>query len=85
MTVDVDVPDLPDAFINARVPVELPVGERQALLVPSSVVATRSGIDFVTVIEGGAEVARAVILGQTVGDRVEVLSGLRADDEVVVP
>lgn len=85
VTVDVDVPDLPDAFINARVPVELPVGERQALLVPSSVVATRSGIDFVTVIEGGAEVARAVILGQTVGDRVEVLSGLRADDEVVVP
>jgi len=85
VTVDVDVPDLPGAFINARVPVELPVGERRALVVPSSLVATRSGIDFVTVMERGAEVERAVMLGRMVGDRVEVLTGLRAGDEVVVP
>lgn len=85
VTVDVEVPALPGAFINARVPVALPVGERQGLLVPASAVATRSGIDFVTVIEAGAEVDRAVILGEPVGDRVEILTGLRAGDEVVVP
>lgn len=85
VTMDVDVPDLPGAFINARVPVELPVGERQALLVPASAVATRSGIDFVTVMEGGTEIERAVVLGESVGDRVEVLTGLRANDEVVLP
>jgi RND family efflux transporter MFP subunit len=85
VTVDVEVPELPGAFINARVPVELPVGERQGLLVPASAVATRSGIDFVTVMEGGAEVERAVVLGEPVGDRVEILTGLRTGDEVVVP
>lgn len=85
VTVDVEVPELPGAFINARVPVELPIGERQGLLVPASAVATRSGIDFVTVLEGGAEVERAVVLGEPVGDRVEVLTGLRAQDQVVVP
>lgn len=85
VTVDVEVPDLPGAFVNARVPVELPVGTRRGLLVPASAVATRSGIDFVTVIEAGAEVERAVIPGEPVGDRVEILTGLRTGDEVVVP
>ncbi len=85
VTADVEVADLPGAFINARLPVALPVGERQVLMVPSAAVATRSGIDFVTVVEGGAEVARAVVLGEPLGDRVEVLTGLRAGDEVVVP
>jgi RND family efflux transporter MFP subunit len=85
VTADVEVRDLPGAFINARVPVALPVGERQALLVPAAAVASRSGIDFITVVEGGAEVARAVVLGEPVGDRVEVLTGLRAGDEIVVP
>ena len=85
VTADVEVADLPGAFINARVPVELPVGEREALLVPAAAVTTRSGLDFVTVMEGGAEVARSVVLGEPVGDRVEVLTGLRAGDEVVVP
>lgn len=85
VTADVEVADLPDAFVNARIPVELPVGERLALLVPSAAVTTRSGIDFVTVVEGGAEVERAVLLGEAVGERVEILTGLAAGDTVVVP
>ena len=35
--------------------------------------------------EGGAGVARAVVLGEPVGDRVEILTGLRAGDEIVLP
>jgi len=85
VTADVEVADLPVGFVNARVPVELPVGEREAIIVPAAAVASRSGLDFVTVIENGAEVARAVVLGEPIGDRVEVLTGLRAGDEVVVP
>lgn len=85
VTADVEVANLPGAFVNARVPVSLPVGERDALLVPATAVATRSGIDFVTVMEGGAAVARAVVLGEPVGDRIEVLTGLAAGDEIVVP
>lgn len=82
---DVEVADLPDAFVNARIPVELPVGERQALLVPATAITLRSGIDFVTVVEDGAEVARAVVPGGAVGERVEVLTGLVSGDTVVVP
>ena len=85
VTADVEVADLPGAFVNARMPVALPVGEREALLVPAAAVATRSGIDFVMVVEAGAEVARAVVLGEPVGERIEVLTGLSAGDEVVVP
>ena len=85
VTADVEIADLPGAFVNARMPVALPVGERRALLVPAAAVATRSGIDFVTVVEAGAEVARAVVLGEAVGERIEVLTGLSPGDEVVVP
>lgn len=85
VTADVEVTDLPDAFVNARIPVELPVGERPAILVPATAVETRSGIDFVTVTEAGTEVARAVVLGEPDGDRVEVLTGLAAGDELVLP
>jgi RND family efflux transporter MFP subunit len=86
---DVEVDGLDTAFVDARVLVEVPVGERLALLVPVEAVATRSGLDFVTVRDGAVEAARAVVLGNEV-DRegavfVEVLSGLAPGDEVVAP
>lgn len=79
---DVDLPGLPDAFVGARLLVRLPVGQRQALLVPGAAVRSRSGLDFVTA--NGAE--RAVVLGPRleIGGRamVEVLAGLAPGDEV---
>ncbi len=85
---DVAVPELDDAFVDARVLVRLPVGERLALLVPQSAVATRSGLDFVTV-SGPWQGERTVVLGQTHEVEgtamVEVLSGLSAGDEIVLP
>jgi RND family efflux transporter MFP subunit len=86
---DVEVEGLDTAFVDTRVLVEVPVGERQALLVPAAAVATRSGLDFVTVREGVAETARAVVLGERIerdgAVLVEVLSGLAPGDEVVAP
>lgn len=87
---DVDVPDLDTAFVDARILVRVPVGERTALLVPRSAVATRSGLDFVTVDAGGeGEVARTVVLGETIVrdgvEHVEVLTGLSAGDVVILP
>ncbi len=86
---DVEVEGLDTAFVDARVLVEVPVGERQALLVPAAAVATRSGLDFVMVREGVAETARAVVLGERIerddAVLVEVLSGLAPGDEVVAP
>ena len=82
---DVTVEGLQTAFVDARVLVEVPVGTREALLVPAAAVTTRSGIDFVTVMEAGHTVARAVVLGEPHDGKVEVLSGLVAGDEVVTP
>ncbi|MGB5556389.1 MAG: efflux RND transporter periplasmic adaptor subunit [Paracoccaceae bacterium] len=86
---DVEVADLDTAFVNARVLVQLPVGERSALLVPQAAVSTRSGIDFISVQEGSEAVERTVVLGEPVSrdgsDFVEVLTGLRPGDVVITP
>lgn len=86
---DVEVDGLNTAFVNTRVLVELPVGERSALLVPIAAVTTRSGIDFVTVAAGAGNADRAVVLGDPIAwdgmAMVEVLSGLAAGDVLVTP
>lgn len=85
---DVEIEGLPDAFVGARMLVRLPVGERQALLVPKVDVVTRSGLDFVGVEGAGGTTLRTIVPGavQLVGgvEMVEVISGLVAGD-VVVP
>jgi len=84
---DVEVAGLDAAFVEARVLVRLPMGEREALLVPPSAVITRSGLDFLTVAVGEAQVERSVVLGGTHlvdgAEWVEVLTGLAAGDAVV--
>jgi RND family efflux transporter MFP subunit len=84
---DVEVPDLPDTFIDARVLVRLPIATRSALMVPESAVMTRTGLDFVEVAGPEGPVLRTVVLGQrqTVKGSllIEVLSGLVAGDRVV--
>ncbi len=84
---DVEVADLPDTFVDARVLVRLAVDTRPALLVPETAVHTRSGLDFVEVNEAAGPMMRAVVLGQQqVIDGVamiEVMSGLAAGDRMV--
>ncbi|MER2534083.1 MAG: efflux RND transporter periplasmic adaptor subunit [Rhizobiaceae bacterium] len=86
---DVEVDRLQDAFVDARVLVEVPVGTRQAILVPRAAIVTRSGLDFVRVRAGGSEVERTVVPGETVTQAgrpfVEILTGLQAGETVVVP
>ncbi|MCT8327956.1 efflux RND transporter periplasmic adaptor subunit [Acidimangrovimonas sediminis] len=83
---DVDVEGLATAYVGLRLLVTLPVGSRTALLVPEGAVATRGGIDFVT-LEDGRE--RAVVLGEAVSldgaEMIEVLTGLVPGDRVVAP
>jgi hypothetical protein len=43
---DVEIVGLPDTFVGARMLVRLPVGEREALLVPKADVVTRAGTGF---------------------------------------
>ncbi|MFA7433105.1 MAG: efflux RND transporter periplasmic adaptor subunit [Gemmobacter sp.] len=86
---DVEVEDLADAFVDARVLVEVPVGRREALLVPRAALVTRSGLDFVRVIVGGGSIERAVVPGDTIlrdgTAHVEILTGLQAGETVAVP
>lgn len=87
VTADVEVEGLDTDFVAARVLVELPVGERQALLVPTASLTNRAGIDFVAVREGEAIVERAVVAGEPIAfdgaPKIEILSGLAAGDVVV--
>tara|TARA_R110002124_G_scaffold63350_6_gene172953 strand:+ start:4437 stop:5405 length:969 start_codon:yes stop_codon:yes gene_type:complete len=82
---DVDVNDLPTAFVEARLLVRVPVGSRQALMVPVAALTSRAGLDFVTVEteEGSSE--RTVVVGERDGDAIEILTGLAAGDRVITP
>lgn len=85
---DVEVEALDVAFVDARLPVRLPIGTRVALLVPEAAVSRRFGLDFIEVADatGGA---RSVVLGQRHdidgAAMVEILSGLVAGETVIVP
>lgn len=84
---DVEVPDLPEDFIDARVLVRLPVDTRTALMVPETAVITRTGLDFVEVVDTEGPVLRTVVPGQrhTLDgvEMIEILSGLEVGDRVV--
>lgn len=84
---DVEVEGLPDTHIGARMLVRLPVGEREALLVPAAAITTRAGLDFVGLRSAEGTALRAIIPGEAheVGGvaMVEVISGLVAGDDVV--
>ncbi len=88
VTADVEVEGLPDTHVGARLLVRLPVGERQALLIPAASVVTRSGLDFVGLQTAEGAVLRSIVPGETHEvdgvAMVEVISGLVAGD-VVVP
>lgn len=85
---DVEVAGLGDYFVGERTLVRIPVGKRTVLSVPPAAIVTRHGVDYVRLAgEAGTDVA--VILGpvfEREGEtRVEVLTGLRPGDQVVVP
>jgi RND family efflux transporter MFP subunit len=85
---DVEIADLPDTFVGARMLVRLPVGKREALLVPAADIVTRGGLDFIGVQGAEGAALRSIVPGeaQVIGGEamVEVISGLQAGD-VVVP
>lgn len=79
---DVEVADLDARFVDARVLVRLPLAVRRAIRVPEAAVATRSGLDFVT-LAGGAE--RVVVPGARAEGMVEIVTGLAGGETVVLP
>lgn len=86
---DVEVEDLPTAFVNKRLLVRVPVGERDALLLPVNALANRFGVDYVTVKSGEGTAERAVVTAKPIlhegKEMTEILTGLAAGEEVLLP
>lgn len=86
---DVDVEGIGNYFVNERTLVSIPVGKRRVLGVPSEAIRTLHGIDYVRITVTGGEMDVAVILGEAFensGQRhIEILTGLRDGDRVVLP
>jgi RND family efflux transporter MFP subunit len=86
---DVEVEGLSDYFVGERTLVWIPVGRRQTITLPLAAVTTRHGVDTVRVATENGELDVAVVLGETFagddGERVEILTGIREGDRVIVP
>lgn len=87
VTADVEIGGLPDRHVGTRMLVSLPVGNREALLIPADSIVTRTGLDFVGIETADGMALRAIVPGQSHEvdgvPMVEVLSGLRVGDKVV--
>lgn len=89
VTADVAVEGLSDAFIGQRILVRVPVGARAALAVPQAAIRRSAGLDLVAIAGAGGPRTVPVVPGATVltpdGPMVEILSGLRSGDTVILP
>lgn len=85
-TINALVPNRDGALLaGSRATLELPTGQRQVLVVPSSAISRVGDLTGVLLRTPQGDDRRWVRLGRTMGAVVEVTAGLRADDRVVVP
>ena len=81
---------LPDMGVKVAFMSQTPVGAapvpaaKPRLVVPRRAVRSLNGQDVVFLVRDGTAVRRAVQLGPTEGDQIEVASGLTAGDRVIV-
>jgi RND family efflux transporter MFP subunit len=69
----------PGNFVQARIV----TGKRDVLAVPKSAIVTFAGLQKVILVESGKAVERPVTTGDTRGDDIEVVTGLRPGEAVV--
>jgi RND family efflux transporter MFP subunit len=86
LTVEAEVPNeratiRPGAFAKAEIVAE---ADQAALTVPASAIVTFAGIEKVLSVKDGKAVERRVVTGRRIGDRVEISTGLKAGEPVVV-
>jgi RND family efflux transporter MFP subunit len=63
----------------------LVTGTRRALLAPAAGVLQRGQLSQVYLVENGRAAMRLVTVGDRRGDQIEILSGLRPGDRIIVP
>jgi RND family efflux transporter MFP subunit len=87
---DAAVEGLGDYFVGERIRVWVSGGERTAFIVPAGYLITRFGVDYVKVQQGSATIDVPVQRGRVhprpnMPDGIEILSGLKAGDQLVQP
>ena len=70
----------PGSFARAEIVVE---ADRNAVMVPASTVVTFAGLEKVFVVKDGKAVEKRIRTGRRSGDRVEILEGVAAGEQVV--
>ena len=87
---DANVEGLGDYFVGRRIRVWVSAGERTAIVIPASFVATRFGVDYVRLRKGATTIDVPIQRGRDLPrpdmpDGLEILSGLSAGDQLVRP
>lgn len=87
---DAKVKGLGEYFVGDRLRVWVSGGERVAIVIPSSYVTTRFGIDYVQLRQAGGTISVPVQRGRDrptpeLPNGLEILSGIRAGDVLVKP
>lgn len=87
---DASVEGLGEYFVGDRLRVWVSGGSRPAFVIPASYVMTRFGIDYVKLAQAGRTIDVPVQRGRalptpSVPDGLEILSGVRAGDQLVQP
>ena len=87
VTADVTAPGLPQDLVGQRVRAQIKIGQRQALVVPRRYIATRFGVDYVSIVraDGTASETPVQTTAGPSADQAEILSGLRAGDTLTPP
>ena len=82
--VKLDLPDTAALMPGRFARLEVPLGENDSLFVPGSAVIQRGQLEIAFVVQDQHALLHLVKTGRRVGDEIEILSGLDADDAVVV-
>jgi hypothetical protein len=70
----------PGAFAEAEI---ITNAEQRAIFVPASSIVSFAGVEKVMTVQDGVSVEKRVQTGRRLGDRVEIIEGLRAEESVV--
>jgi multidrug efflux system membrane fusion protein len=84
-TVKIDLPLLPALRSGVFGRASFQLGSRSPLAIPAGAVTERGQLQSVVVADNGVARTRLITVGQKIKDRVEVLSGLAAGENVIFP
>jgi membrane fusion protein, multidrug efflux system len=84
-TVKIDLPVLQALRSGVFGRASFELGSRSLLAIPAGAVTERGQLQSVLIVDNGVARTRLITVGQKIKDRVEVLSGLTAGENVVFP